>query len=149
LKPASELEADVAHENGIAGVVHQTGPVVSELSNEDCVVKQEDRSINENISHGVVENGDAVNGYHCELKKESPTAVIQPGQPLFLVKSWRTQLCRCPNCLRMYEERQLGFLLDSDDTLQVLPHTFFFYCCMVCSASIHFLQRQSVAIVFY
>lgn len=125
-EPATEPKPDGAHENGIASV-HPVDPVVSDLSNvtkEDCVVKQEDRSINENISHEVVGNGNVANGYRCVLKKESSTAIIQPEQPLFLVKSWRAQLCRCPNCLRMYEERQLGFLLDSDDTLQVLSHTF-------------------------
>lgn len=123
----TEIKADVAHENGTASV-NQVGPPVSELSNgtkEECVVKQEDLPVNENTSHEVVENGDAANGYHCELKKENSTAILQPEQPLFLVKTWRTQLCRCPNCLRMYEEKRLGFLLDSDDTLQVLPHTFF------------------------
>lgn len=112
-----EVKADGAHENGIASV-HQEESAACELSNEtkeDCVAKQEDG----NISHEGV-NGDLANGYPCELKKENSTAVIQPGQPVFLVKSWRSQLCRCPACLRMYEERGLGFLLDSDDTLQVL-----------------------------
>ena len=124
--PITELKADVAQENGVASVKN-VPPAVSELPKEikeDSVVKQEYGSINENIFHEVVENRNATNGYHCELKKESSTAIIQPEQPLFLVKSWRTKLCRCPNCLRMYEERALGFLLDSDDTLQVLIHTF-------------------------
>ncbi|KAG0608045.1 hypothetical protein M758_8G073600 [Ceratodon purpureus] len=120
LEHISETKADVAHENGIASV-SQVGPAVSENSNdtkEECVVKQENLPIDEDIPLEVVESGDASNGYHCELKKESSNAIIQPEQPLFLVKSWRGQLCRCPNCLRMYEEKRLGFLLDSDDTLQ-------------------------------
>ena len=92
--------------------------VVSEDgTKEECDVKQEDLPVNETVA----ENGNAANGScPCELKKESAPAIVQPGHPLFLVKSWRSQLCRCPNCLRTYKENHLGFLLDSDDTLQVI-----------------------------
>lgn len=132
MESITELKPDGAHENGITNI-HQVDSAVGELSNEtkedcvvkkeDCVAKQEDGPVNDNMSHEVM-NGDAANGYPCELKKEKSTAIIQPGQPVFLVKSWRSQLCRCPTCSRMYEEKGLGFLLDLDDTLQVLPRTF-------------------------
>lgn len=88
------------------------------------MAKQEGGSAEGATNSHDMENGDAANGYPCALKKEDATAVILPGQPVFLVKSWRSQLCRCPACLRMYEGRGLGFLLDSDDTLQVQSCTF-------------------------
>lgn len=139
MESITELKANGAHENGIASV-HQVHSAVCELSietkedcsvkqeycvikQEDCVVKKEDGLLNDNVSPEVVEE-DPANGYACVLKKEVSTSTIQPGQAIFLVKSWRTHLCRCLTCLRMYEERGLVFLLDSDDTLQVQPLTF-------------------------
>lgn len=107
---------EVPEENGIL----QVDSALQELSNEtkeDSVIKQE----NQSTKNELVANEDAVYGHPCGMKNEGPTAIIQPGQPLFLLRSWRTQLCRCPTCLRMYSERAVDFLLDSDDTLQVLP----------------------------
>lgn len=104
---------EVPEENGIL----QVDSALQELSNEtkeDSVIKQE----NQSTKNELVANEDAVYGHPCGMKNEGPTAIIQPGQPLFLLRSWRTQLCRCPTCLRMYSERAVDFLLDSDDTLQ-------------------------------
>jgi len=36
---------------------------------------------------------------------------------LFLPTGWRDQLCRCDDCTRIYEEKHLEFLLDSEDTV--------------------------------
>lgn len=126
--PTTDLKADGVHENGIVNA-HQVDSTVSDISNEvkgDREVKQEVQSIHGNISHQTVAQKESTNGCPCELRKEGPAATIQPEQALFLVKNWRTQLCRCPNCLLMYEERGIGFLLDSDDTLQVC---FVFHMC--------------------
>ncbi|KAG0557373.1 hypothetical protein KC19_11G124500 [Ceratodon purpureus] len=115
LGPTTDPKAECSPENGIVDI-HQVNSAVGEVSNEakeEREVKQEVQPSNETAA-----NEDVTNGYHCELGKESPAAIIQPGHPLFLIKSWRAQLCRCPNCLRMYEERGVGFILDSDDTLQ-------------------------------
>lgn len=126
LMPTADFKADGAHENGIVNA-HQVDSAVCGISNEVkevSEVEQEVQSIHGDISHETVANEDATNGCPCELKKEGPAATIQPGQAIFLVKNWRTQLCRCPNCLKMYEERGIGFLLDSDDTLQVFSNFF-------------------------
>jgi len=122
----TDLKTEGAHENGIMNV-HQADFVVCEASNEvkqDCELQQEVQSVNGNISHETVASEDATNGCPCELKIEGSAASIQTGQALFLVKGWRTHLCRCPDCLRMYEQRGIGFLLDPDDTLQVLSDHF-------------------------
>jgi E3 ubiquitin-protein ligase UBR7 len=129
LEPTTDPKAESTHENGIVDV-HQVRSEVCEVSNEakeEREVKQEAQSMNGGTSHETVANENATNGYHCELEKEGSAAIIQPGQPLFLTKSWRAQLCRCPNCLKMYTERGVGFLLDSDDTLQVLPPPLCFF----------------------
>lgn len=121
LESTKVSKADGAQENGIASA-HQGDSAVCEQLNEakdGCLAKlQVNGSVNDvNITHEVA-NEDAANGHLCDLQKGNSTAIIRPGEPVFLVKSWRSQLCRCPSCLRMYEERGLGFLLDSDDTLQ-------------------------------
>uniref|UniRef100_A0A0M3I3G8 UBR-type domain-containing protein n=1 Tax=Ascaris lumbricoides TaxID=6252 RepID=A0A0M3I3G8_ASCLU len=36
---------------------------------------------------------------------------------LFKSTMWRERLCRCQDCLSMYEEKEVGFLLDPEDTL--------------------------------
>lgn len=104
------------------GIANDKLALLTNEVKEDREVKQEVQSINGNVSHETVANEDSTNGCPCEMKKESSAAINPPGHALFLVKSWRTQLCRCPNCLRMYEQRGIGFLLDSDDTLQVLSN---------------------------
>jgi len=122
LIPTTDLKTEGDHAN-----VHQANFVVCETSNvvkQDCEVQQGLPSVNGNISRATVASGDTTIVCPCKLKKEGSTAVFQPGQALFLVKGWRTHLCRCPDCLRMYEQRGIGFLLDSDDTLQVLSNCF-------------------------
>jgi len=127
LESTTVSKADGAQENGITSAHHGDSAVCEQLNeaNDDGLAKlQVNGSVNDvNITHEVAVE-DAANGHTCELKKGNSTGIIRPGEPVFLVKSWRSQLCRCPSCLRMYEGRGLGFLLDSDDTLQVLPRTF-------------------------
>lgn len=38
-------------------------------------------------------------------------------KPLFLSKGWRECLCRCGKCSELYEQRRIGFLLDSEDSI--------------------------------
>ncbi|XP_010529637.1 PREDICTED: putative E3 ubiquitin-protein ligase UBR7 isoform X2 [Tarenaya hassleriana] len=38
-------------------------------------------------------------------------------KPLFLSKNWRDILCRCEKCLEMYSQRNIGYLLDVEDTI--------------------------------
>lgn len=112
----TDLKAEGDHAN-----VHQANFVVCETSNvakQDSEVQQGLPSVNGNISHATVTSEDTTNGCPCKLKKEGSDAVFHPGQALFLVKGWRTHICQCPDCLRVYEQRAIGFLLDSDDTLQ-------------------------------
>lgn len=80
-----------------------------------CKSEQAETDVkNDDVSHEA-----ATNGNHCVLKEDVPTATLEPGLAIFLTKSWRTELCRCPSCLSMYEEKGINFLLDSEDTLQV------------------------------
>ncbi|ESP02860.1 hypothetical protein LOTGIDRAFT_212357 [Lottia gigantea] len=35
----------------------------------------------------------------------------------FMFEGWRSQLCRCTTCQKMYEEKNISFILDEDDTV--------------------------------
>ncbi|KAK7307904.1 hypothetical protein VNO77_41368 [Canavalia gladiata] len=39
------------------------------------------------------------------------------GKPMFLSKSWRDALCKCHNCLEFYNQKQIAFLLDKEDSI--------------------------------
>lgn len=39
------------------------------------------------------------------------------GKPMFLSKNWRDALCKCDNCLEFYNQKQIAFLLDKEDTI--------------------------------
>ncbi|KAI9401177.1 hypothetical protein POPTR_001G091600v4 [Populus trichocarpa] len=45
------------------------------------------------------------------------TSPVSEGKPLFLSKSWRDILCRCEKCLDMYNQKQINYLLDREDTI--------------------------------
>ncbi|CAN8230804.1 unnamed protein product [Cochlearia groenlandica] len=38
-------------------------------------------------------------------------------KPLFLTKNWRNILCKCENCIEMYNQRKVSYLLDEEDTI--------------------------------
>ncbi|KAL3693423.1 hypothetical protein R1sor_007074 [Riccia sorocarpa] len=44
--------------------------------------------------------------------------VLEPGQAVFLTKSWRSELCLCDACKSTYAAKGVEFLLDKEDTLQ-------------------------------
>lgn len=48
---------------------------------------------------------------------------LKAGEAIFLAKSWRAELCQCDACLAMYAAKELGFLLDKEDTLQEYEET--------------------------
>ena len=42
---------------------------------------------------------------------------LQKPVSLFMLQGWREQLCKCPDCRTIYQERNLDFLLNSEDTV--------------------------------
>eukprot|EP00850_Spirogloea_muscicola_P006560 SM000031S11569 [mRNA] locus=s31:459594:461674:+ [translate_table: standard] len=54
----------------------------------------------------------------AELWQKRPSASPAPSRALFLAAGWRSRLCKCEACSRMYEDRGVTFLLDDTDTLQ-------------------------------
>lgn len=42
----------------------------------------------------------------------------KPGSAVFWLEEWRSKLCKCENCLAIYKEYAVEYLLDPDDTVQ-------------------------------
>ena len=36
---------------------------------------------------------------------------------LFMPENWRKNLCKCDDCLKMYQDQNLSFLIDEEDTV--------------------------------
>ncbi|CAK9261000.1 unnamed protein product [Sphagnum jensenii] len=58
------------------------------------------------------------NGLTCSSKTDVVAECPEPVWPLFLSSSWRAKLCQCPQCLNMYKEKGVSFLLNREDTIQ-------------------------------
>ncbi|GAB4857554.1 hypothetical protein Ancab_015462 [Ancistrocladus abbreviatus] len=43
--------------------------------------------------------------------------VLEKRRPMFLAKNWRSVLCQCKSCLNFYNQKEIGFLLDKDDSI--------------------------------
>ncbi|XP_027360356.1 putative E3 ubiquitin-protein ligase UBR7 isoform X2 [Abrus precatorius] len=55
---------------------------------------------------------------HCLLGVNLAAATPDiHGKPFFLSKHWRDALCRCNNCLEFYNQKQIAFLLDKEDSI--------------------------------
>ncbi|XP_037493885.1 putative E3 ubiquitin-protein ligase UBR7 isoform X2 [Jatropha curcas] len=91
------------NDNGDSASVAETS-VVGESSEKNIVSNQ---SINEaNLQTTCVLGLDAVT-----------TMPISESKPLFLSKNWRDILCRCENCLDMYNQKCISYLLDKEDSI--------------------------------
>ena len=49
-------------------------------------------------------------------KRQVPTC-IPKAKTMFLTANWRQQLCKCDECLKLYEEKNVAFLIDEEDTV--------------------------------
>lgn len=47
----------------------------------------------------------------------APPPVLEKSKPIFLPKNWRDVICKCKNCVKFYEEKRIGFLVDKDDSI--------------------------------
>ena len=41
----------------------------------------------------------------------------EKSRTLFLPNNWRQELCKCDDCLKLYEVKNLSFLIDDEDTV--------------------------------
>lgn len=67
---------------------------------------------------GENEEGKSLVDSDCIVKaaKHKLTNLPKPVS-LFMLQGWRKQLCKCPDCRAKYQERNLDFLLNSEDTV--------------------------------
>ncbi|KAG9481817.1 hypothetical protein GDO78_010833 [Eleutherodactylus coqui] len=72
-------------------------------------------------------NGDASNSIKTEMKSEVKSCRLQEYQEhqkprantaTYWPSNWRSKLCRCDQCMKMYADLEVLFLLDENDTVQ-------------------------------
>lgn len=127
--PLTGIPTEEVHENGTAPTF-ESKIEVAESSNggphTDKLERETDTKNDDSLPGVGCTHEGTTNGELCVMKKDVGSEAVELGGPLFLGKSWRTNLCRCPSCLEMYEEKGVKFLLDQNDTLQVsysVPHS--------------------------
>lgn len=59
-----------------------------------------------------VQHGSCLVGPNVDLQSS-----IGDCKPLFLSKSWREVLCKCQRCMDMYNQKNISFLLDKEDSI--------------------------------
>ncbi|XP_056638961.1 putative E3 ubiquitin-protein ligase UBR7 [Diorhabda sublineata] len=62
------------------------------------------------------ESKESEDGAYCKKPKEKSTKVCAKFWPEV---NWRKQLCTCDECLKMYENEDVAFLLDSEDPVHL------------------------------
>jgi E3 ubiquitin-protein ligase UBR7 len=105
----------------VTPIVAQAEPSNAEISGE-CVVDCKLGTITEQKQTSTLHHLQKAtsNGPSClsTLDEVAEGTKPEPVGPFFLSSGWRAQLCQCPHCLNMYEEKGVSFLLDRDDTMQ-------------------------------
>ncbi len=55
----------------------------------------------------------------CKLAKKLRLIDTKEATPStgYFLSGWRTELCKCPSCLKLYKDRNIEFLTDPQDTM--------------------------------
>ncbi|KAI5082976.1 hypothetical protein GOP47_0002719 [Adiantum capillus-veneris] len=82
----------------------------------DCSNASQPCKILSGEASGSVQNGENGSLNHC-AEQQNTISSIWTDKALFLIKNWRSQLCRCNACLERYAKKHVSFLMDADDTI--------------------------------
>lgn len=52
-----------------------------------------------------------------EKKCKKPEIEKTEAKTMFLIANWRQELCKCDDCLKLYQENNVKFLIDEEDTV--------------------------------
>lgn len=103
-------------------------PDIKSLANGGAIESNGTNSVDPSILvHELVSGEASGSSQICKLVLKGDVSKCGDGQStisstwitkaLFLVKNWRSHLCRCSACLTMYKEKGVSFLMDSEDTI--------------------------------
>jgi len=87
----------------------------------ECNVAQEvvDSNSVDKIEAVDIKNGSTADAGHvskvCLLSKPAPTQLLKTS--LFLPMGWRSSLCKCSSCLKLYSDTKTTFLTEENDTV--------------------------------
>lgn len=98
-------------------LLHYSAQCVKTLEpHADGEVKDDETAASNDVEV-VVTDEEKCNGVdHCTKPKEKSIPLTSK---FWTDIDWRKQLCTCPDCIRMYEEEKVMFLLDPQDPVQV------------------------------
>jgi len=104
------LKLDVTQENQVVDVENKT--------ESDKIGKDKTDASLEITGNGVgkTEDNKELDKEQCQLKIPLPSGTVGPSS-LFLPSGWRTNLCNCSSCVKMYEDRKISFLPKETDTV--------------------------------
>ncbi|KAK5643216.1 hypothetical protein RI129_007061 [Pyrocoelia pectoralis] len=99
-------------------LLHYSAQCVKSLEpHSDGEVKDDEKAASNEEVEVIQTDEEKSNGIdHCTKPKEKSSSVTSK---FWTDIDWRKQLCTCPECIRMYEEEKVMFLLDPQDTVQV------------------------------
>ncbi len=90
-------------------------PLVATSDNSDDKVEVTDVQ-NESTASNVLDESTSSLQDERKCKKVVP-AILTETKTLFLPTNWRQDLCKCDDCLKLYKEQQISFLIDEEDTV--------------------------------
>lgn len=91
-------------------------PLTTEVPGSAATTTEDDRSAASSEVAAATAAGVQGQEGQCFLKIFQSSNQLTPGT-LFLPDGWRSELCRCPECLQTYQASGLAFLTDSTDTV--------------------------------
>ena len=53
----------------------------------------------------------------CKRKVTDEKEKTQEAKTLFMPQNWRKDLCKCDECLKLYRDQSLSYLIDDEDTV--------------------------------
>ncbi|XP_062620131.1 putative E3 ubiquitin-protein ligase UBR7 [Saccostrea cucullata] len=92
-----------------------TGDTSAEVNVEETSPNKKENLADTSCDQGTSKS--TQNDSHCLLKDIQTRDVTFKDCGTFWQDGWRKKLCKCADCVAMYKEKSLGFLIDESDTV--------------------------------
>ena len=76
------------------------------------------KSYSRNDSINEATSSDAAVAKKCKrISISQETNITKKAKTLFMTQNWRKELCRCDDCIKLYDDQNVSFLIDEEDTV--------------------------------
>ena len=90
--------------------------VSKEVKDSKVGVEDKNDTLDTSVASITEESHDGDKTKSTTCKRQVPTSMPK-AKTMFLTANWRQQLCKCDECLKLYEEKNIAFLIDEEDTV--------------------------------